>query len=188
MLTFPPTWIPNVPLEAGRVQQALASYNWTAALGPFPAVEEGDLVLVGRYLVHHGGDPYWDVIMRGGVRGYSLYLHELTELRWYAEHSHNPFDAATQIQHYPLAHSLALLEEHRYLQRVARERGQDFSLRELILANPHGDPPAGDWVGDWDVVWQSRQQELDPKDAEMDSARVSQAEAFYRDLGFLKVT
>jgi hypothetical protein len=132
--------MPHVTLDDAKIDLALAFYQWTSAFRLFRWVDKDDLV-VGTYLLHHQTPSYWEIILQGGVRGYSLYLHEFVELTWYAERHLNPFDATVQILHYPTAHSLGLLVDHRFLQVVARAPGHDFSLRELIHGNPHGDPP-----------------------------------------------
>lgn len=182
-LRFPPAWVPKVTLDDDKVELALAFYQWTSAFQLVRWVERDTLVMVGTYLVHHQTVPYWEIILQGGVRGYSLLLHEGVELQWYAEHRLNPFDASVQIQHYPVAHSLGLLVEHRLLQVVARAMGHDFSLRELLLGNPHGDPPQRDW----NDVWTHRQQGLSLADASLDPGREPQVQAFYRCLQFQKV-
>ena len=105
MVRFPPAWIPNVTLEDDKVERAVTFYRWTSADGLFRWVEKEDLVVVGTYLVHHQTVPYWDIILSGGVRGYSLYLHEFVELKWYEGRNLNPFDDMVQIRHYPEAHS-----------------------------------------------------------------------------------
>jgi hypothetical protein len=62
--------------------------------------------------------------------------------------------------------------------------GIDFSLRELILGNPHGDPPQRDW----DEVTHHRRRELSHADAACDpSLGKSQVEEFYCRQGFRKV-
>lgn len=181
-LYFPPAWVPKVTLDDDTIALALAFYQWTSAFSLFRWVTQETLVIVGTYLVHHQTAAGWEVILQGGVRGYSLLLHEGSALQWYAEHRLNPFDATVQIQHYAAAHCLGLLVEHRFLQVVARAMGHDFSLRELILGNPHGDPPQRDWHD----VWTHRQQELTPTDAILDSHREPQVQAFYRCLQFQK--
>jgi hypothetical protein len=180
MLQIPPTWMPNVSLDSDRLSQAVTFYQWTHAGGTFGWVEQDDLTVVGTYLTHHQTVFYWDVILAGGVRGYSLFLHEAVELQWYAERNVNPFDASQQIGPYSEAHSLALLVEHRFLQGVARAMGHDFSLRELIVCNPHGDPPQRDW----NDVWTHRQRELSPADADFNSSHEPQVQQFYQRLGF----
>jgi hypothetical protein len=184
MLRFPPSWMPNLTLEPDKLELAVAFYEWTSVWQLFRWVEKDDLVVVGTYLVHYQTVSYWEIILKGGVRGYSLYLHEYVELTWYAEQKHNPFDAAVQIRHHPEAHSLGLLSEHRFLQIVARTMGYDFSLRELILGNPHGDPPQRDWQD----VQTHRQQELSLADTALNLSRLPQMQEFYHRLGFKKVT
>jgi hypothetical protein len=190
MLAVPPDWLPESPLGGTAIARAVADYGWVSAFAPYPEVERGDLEVVGKYLAWAGTLPYWDIILAGGIRGYSLYLHELFELSWYAGRGLNPFDVLTQVDHYPEAHSSGLLGEHRFLQALAcylsgviRRPGPDFSLRELILSNPHGDPPERDW----DDVW-ARREELRPEDDRLDPARLAEAAAFYHGLGFRKVT
>lgn len=118
------------------------------------------------------------------MRGYSLYLHEFVELKYYEEQQLNLFDARVQIRHYRAAHSLGLLVEHRFLQVVAQEIGENFNLQELILGNPYGDPPQRDWRD----VWTHRRHQLSPADATLNPSHNPRVSAFYRRLGFQKVT
>jgi hypothetical protein len=62
--------------------------------------------------------------------------------------------------------------------------GYDFSLRELLLGNPHGDPPQRDWQD----VQTHRQQELSLADTALNPKHLPQVQEFYRRLGFKKVT
>ena len=183
-LRFPPAWVPQITLDDDRIELALAFYQWTSAFNLFRWVTKDTLVIVGTYLKHHQTVLYWEIILQGGVRGYSLLLHTHVELQWYVEHNLNPFNATVQIQHYGLAHSPGLLVEHRFLQVVARVMGHNFSLRELILGNPHADPPQRDWYD----VWTHCQQELSLADVVLDPRREPQVQAFYRCLQFQKVT
>lgn len=57
-----------------------------------------------------------------------------------------------------------MIAEHRFLAAVARIEGLDFSLRQLIEANPWGDSGSDQWEGDWAVVTRVRGHEL--KDAD----------------------
>jgi hypothetical protein len=191
MLAFPPPWLPVVSLDAAEVTRVEASYGWESTWARFPPVERGDLLLVATYLLWAGTVPYWDVIRAGGVRGYSLYVHELLELAWYGEHALNPFDIPTQIARYEEAHASALIGEHRFLQALAhylrglaRRPAPDFSLRELVLANPHGDPPEQDWRD----VWERRRDELRLGDDRLDPGKWAEAVEFLRGLGFSRVT
>jgi hypothetical protein len=184
MLAFPPAWLPNVPLDMAQVEQAGEHYQWAGTLGPFRWADQDDLIVVGQYLVGHRSDVYWHIILQGGIRGYSLYLHDLMELKWYNKRGFNPFDSDVQIAHYPVAHSWALLFEHRFLQVVAGMMGYDFSLYELILGNPHGDPPARDW----NDVWLNQGRELSAADSDHDPGHMPQVQEFYDRLGFRKVT
>ncbi len=188
MLHFPPTWMPNVSLDFDRLDQVVTFYQWTSAGGTFGWVEKDDLVVVGTYLVHHKTVPYWDVILRGGVGGYSLFLHEAVELDGFARRSVNPFIAAEQIANFRPPHAEALLAEHRLLQVIARTMGCDFTLRELIEYNPYGDPPAADWEGDWEVLAKHLPHLLTPNDQTLDPARESAVRDFYRRLGFEEVS
>jgi len=180
---FPPHWIPHVALDENKVEWAVRSYQWASASGPFRWVEKDNLILIGRYLVYHQTVPYWEIILKGGVPGYSLYLHELAELTWYAKEKCNPFDSEQQIRHYPVAHSWGLLVEHRFLQVVAWALCYDFSLRELILGNPHGDPPERDW----DDVRRHWRKELSRADTILNPSHEPRVREFYRRLGFQEV-
>ncbi len=184
MLHFPSNWIPKVFLDKDEVERAVGLYRWGSANGTFEWVRKDHLIIVGSYLVHYYATHYWKLILDGGVRGYSLYLHEFIELQWYAAHKLNPFKADVQIRHYSQAHSQALLVEHRFLQIVAQTMGFDFSLRELILNNPHGDPPQRDW----DDTRKYCERELSHTDASLDQGEdETQVQEFFRRLGFGKV-
>ena len=67
---------------------------------------------------------------------------------------------------------------------VARGLGHDFTVQELILGNPHGDPPQRDW----NDVQTHRQQALSPSDAVRNQSLEPQVQEFYRRLGFREVT
>jgi hypothetical protein len=131
-------------------------------VGPI-AVEPTDLKVVGTYLRlwyyrNRLNRVYWNIILRGGMPGYSVFLHELWELRWYFEHGLNPFlkdprrdpYQTDQSLGYPQAHPRGILMENRYLLTRAREEKKDISLKELILTNPHS--PRGQRMKDWRML------------------------------------
>lgn len=182
--TLVSVWHDPRTVDDDRIELAVASYQWSGIAETFRWVEKDTLVVVGTYLMHHQRDLDWDVILQGGVRGYSLYLHEFVELMWYAERHFDPFDADMQSKHYPIAHSLGLLSEHRFLQVVAQAMGYNFSLRELILGNPRSDLPQRDWSD----VWTHHQQELSIVDAAFNPNQASEMQGLYRHLGFQRVT
>jgi hypothetical protein len=181
ILNLPPSWLPSgvsVPSEP-VVRELAADHRWTAAPLRFAWVNFEDARTVGTYLVW-SGTAYWTWVAEGGVRGYSLYLHELTELKWYLDHGFNPFDVREHNRNYWRAHSLALVLEHRFLQVVARTMGHDFSLKELILNNPHGTPPGRDWH----AVQNYCADLLAPSDLESDAKDVAAVKRFFQELGF----
>lgn len=160
----------------------------------------GDLVLVGQYLANWGFPLYWDLISRGGIAGYSLCLHELTEIVWYFEHFHqkplDPYDkipkqrpagysSLDQVEGYPKAHARALLVEHRYIQLRANEESQKFTLKELVLANPHGwDGFSGETHLDWVLLEQAYGGSLAAADCELDDRQFKYAQMWYEYHGF----
>jgi hypothetical protein len=170
----------KVPLDENRIDRAVEFYKWTGAGNSFPWARKDSLVLVGTYLTHHFALPYWDVILEGGARGYSLFLHELVEVKWYRDQGYDELNAAVQISHYSEAHSFGLLAEHRFLQLVGRTMGHSFTLRQLMVGNPHGDPPQRDW----DDVWTHRRAELTEADAAPHQSDQADVQEFYRRLGF----
>jgi hypothetical protein len=189
MLDFQPDWIPDVELDCDELRRVAELYRWGGAVFEHQWVEVGDLKLVGKYLVHHKTEPYFRVILKGGVRGYSLYLHERVEFDWYARQGINPFDAEKQEQYFRVAHSAALLYEHRFLQVVAKMMGYSFTLAELITYNPHGDPPvpAEGWDGDWQLVLENQLEHLTDKEQQLRPGREEEVKDFYRRLGFREV-
>lgn len=112
--------------------------------GFIPRICYTDLRKIGAYMIFpeiSSGvrNPWWPLILKGGVAGYSLYLHELTELKWYMDHGYNPFDSREQRRFYPRAHTMALLAEHRYIKSLATAEGYSFRLSELLRLNLHLD-------------------------------------------------
>ncbi len=180
MLSFPLEWLPDVPLDLARVSQAVAAFRWIGFAEPTSWVEQEDLIVVGKYLVGYGTTVYWDIILRGGMRGYSLYLHELMELRWFNLRRLNPFDQDVQREYYEPAHSWALLFEHRFLQVVAGMKGYTFTMRELILGNPLGDPPERDW----NDLLGNQGAELSAADQEYHADRMPLVAELYNLLGY----
>jgi hypothetical protein len=177
---MPPEWVPKgISIDPNVVRKLVEAHGWTANPRQFDWVDHDDAVTVATYL-EWSGTIYWDWVVEGGLRGYSLYLHELTELKWYVDHGHNPFDPREQIRYYDFAHSLALLVEHRFLQLVARVLGLDFSLKELILHNPHGDPAERDW----DQVQIHRTRLLAPDDLDVSVKNAAAVQSFYQTMGF----
>lgn len=186
MLNLPPAWIPDVALDCDEVRRAVTRYRQSEAVGQSQWVNEHDLKIVGKYLVYFGTELYWRVILEDDARGYSLLLHEGVELDWYAGQGVNAFDAEEQRRWYREAHSLALLAEHRFLQAVAQGMGYAFTLAQLIMHNPHGDPPDPDqgWDGDWQLVLEYQRASLTAAEQVYRPERQSEVEEFYRRLGF----
>lgn len=175
--------LPNVPIDHQRVNQALNFYRWDSATNPHQWAHQNDLIVVGTYLIWWETDPYWEIILQGGVRGYSLYLHELMELDWYFKGDANPFNFYEQTAGYSVAHAEGLLYEHRFLQVVARTMGYSFSLRELIIYNPHGDLPQDDW----ETVLAQKPHDLSHADKTTRPDSEREVREFYNRLGFKEV-
>jgi len=181
--------IPDIPLDCQKGSHAIKYYQKLldeakAGVDMIP-VHKDDLVLVGKYLVWWDTEHYWEIILREEMRGYSLYLHELFELDWYFRQDADPFNFQEQTAGFREAHAEALLHEHRFLQKVARTMGYSFSLKEIIIYNPHGDPPKDDWEGDWEVVRKHRK--LSREDRHMNSDGEKKAREFYKRLDFQEV-
>jgi hypothetical protein len=184
ILDLPRNWLPpEYSLDESVIRKLVQEHRWAANLHPFNWVDVDDARAVGTYLVWAGTTHYWTWVVEGGVRGYSLYLHELIELKWLLDHNIPPFVVRERNRNYWRAHSQALVVEHRFLQVVARRLGHDFSLRELILNNPHGTPPGRDWA----AVEKHRGDLLAPSDLKADPKRNAVVKQFYEELGFTVV-
>lgn len=178
--------ISDVPIDHQRVDQAVNLYRWSSPRGLHQWAHRDDLLMVGTYLIWWDTIPYWEIILRGGVRGYSMYLHELIELDWYFTQDADPFDFQEQTAGYREAHAEALLYEHRFLQTAARRMRHTFSLRELIIYNPHGDPLRDNWEGDWEVVVARKRRDLSRSDRTLRASSEGAVLEFYTCLGFQK--
>jgi len=176
--------MPAVPIDYQRVNQVIHSYLWVGTANVHQWACKDDMILVGTYLIWWDTMAYWEIILQGGVCGYSLYLHELMEVDWYFRRDADPLNAKEQASGYRAAHAEGLLYEHRFLQVVARTMGYAFSLRELIIYNPHGDPPKDDWEGDWNVLLAQKHQDLSPTDHALRPEVEDDVRAFYTGLGF----
>jgi len=154
------------------------------------------LLLVKEYLNTWESTPYWESILRGGLAGYSLALHETVEIEWYFENYGNgkldPYDDQPkkrasgvpnldQQEGYGEAHPRALLVEHRYLQSWANEEGESFTLRELVEENPHAGETARE---DWEMLDGVCGAEIEPHDKKTNSANLSRVRAWYERHGF----
>jgi hypothetical protein len=154
------------------------------------------LFLVGQYLWTWGSSSYWDIILRGGIPGYSLCLHELAEIEWYFENYNrrrfDPYDTVAkkqpsgvwrldQMEGYKEAHAWGLLVEHRYIQLRAREEGEAFTLRELVEANPHG---WGISDQDWEVLETAYGSHIAAVDKATSPANLERARAWYDRHGY----
>src|SRR4051794_8249834 len=113
LLVPPGICLPRLPVEQAVLSQALARLlpfdpsRWQP--GPAEAlICPRCLWAVATYLLHWAAGPYWEVIRAGGLPGFSLFLHERTELAWYFENHRaaglDPFVAADQIAGYEAAH------------------------------------------------------------------------------------
>ena len=189
--TAPDECVPDAALGRDQVRSIMDGYSWYSGVGRTDWCTDEGLTLVHLYLKRWQAEyPYWTIICAGGVRGYSLYLHELAEVNAFLSSGLCPFDAHDQRTGYAAAHSAALALEHRFLQLVAKSLGYDFSLVELVTQNPHGDPPDDEWAGDWILV-QDHQSEclatLDHRHSDLGNAsphRRDQLAEFYDRIGF----
>jgi hypothetical protein len=163
--------------------EVIALYNWRGATGDFNWVREEWLREVRAYVEEFAGQPEdWDVIIGGGVRGYSMFLHEWVEIQSYRKNNWDPFDQDQQRDHYDPMHSLALFSEHHFLQAVAAAMGYLFTMGELVTYNPHGDPPGG--ALDWDLMERELADWLGSADRDLRLDQVSTVQGFYARLGF----
>jgi hypothetical protein len=157
-----------------------AYYTLQTAHGPQPLMTVDLLGGVAAYLLHWDGQYWWDIICTGGVAGYSIYVHECTERRWYEEHGFDPLNAEHQREQYDDAHGESLIYEHRLLQSIASGKGFTFSLKELMLHNPHGTPPEYDWR----IIERKHLHRLTEEDKAYDPGKKCKVDAFYTELGF----
>lgn len=146
-----------------------------------------NLIDVAEYLFYWRSG-YWDPIVKGDLLAFGIFLHELTERRWYESHNLDPFNYEHQTSYYAQSHSKALIEEHRFLAAVARIEGLEFSLRQLIEANPWGDCGSDRWEGDWAIVEKIRGHELDPRDSQVDETQSASVQQFLQRLQSAEAT
>ncbi|MCI0460544.1 MAG: hypothetical protein L0Z62_26620 [Gemmataceae bacterium] len=142
---------PPFPVERARVAEArllemLEAYPdyrqhpewWNPSM---PRRDHFELVC--RYIAL-SGDPVYTYVATAGEQGVSLLYHEATEMAWYYERGLDPFeqlerrrkDPRDGSENYRQAHSLGLIAEHRYLEKLALTDGKQFRLGELIRWNP----------------------------------------------------
>ncbi|MCI0563869.1 MAG: hypothetical protein MN733_35800, partial [Nitrososphaera sp.] len=92
-----------------KITQAIAFYEWRGAAGDFQWVDQERLKQVREYLCEWDTVGYWQVIIQGGVRGYSLFHHEWVELKNYWSNGLDPLDQDQQVSGYYQMHSQGLL-------------------------------------------------------------------------------
>lgn len=172
----------KVFLDKHKVKHGLSLYRQLNPLWKSIRVHNGDFTLVGKYLVFWETTHYWNIILDNSVPGYSLFIHEVTELEWYFSRGLNPFSYKDQLKGYEKAHSLALIEEHRYLQKVVSDEEHCFSLRELIVSNPNTDAPEDDW----ELVEKQRKRKLSRADCVLNEKKLPLVKKWYHDIGFLR--
>jgi len=172
-------------LDPAKLRAAASLYDWCGdALGDFQWTDAARLRYTGEYLIHWAATHYWNPVLAGGVRGYSLLLHEWSERKAYEAAGLDPMNLDAQTGSYYPMHARALLAEHRFLQTVALSMGSSFSLRELVEHNPHGDPPGDGWDGDWAVLSAELPNDLSRGDRDSDAGNTPLVREFYRRLGF----
>jgi hypothetical protein len=109
-------------------------------------ITEEDVQTVEQYLriIQAGlvGETTWQEMIRyGGAYGTSILIHEIVEIRALKAKGLQPLHQKTRALRQLLAqhidaHSLALYEEHRYLQEViSRLYGETFEVATLLKAN-----------------------------------------------------
>lgn len=180
-----PLCMPNCS-DRQTLHSVASRYSWPDGFGAFQWATEDALSLVCEYLDHWGGaEKYWNPIVAGGPRGYSLFLHEWTEIRVYQQQGADYLTIQDQAKHYERCHAWGLLAEHRFLQVVAHLMDYRLSLRELVEWNPYNGRPDGHgWQGDWHVLSTELHHDLSPPDCEIDPVNEPQARVFYRKLAF----
>lgn len=197
--------VPEVRVDLAAITEALSRFEQFGNQDPSLPVNRHDLVLVGKYLLNwynkddvntnECNPQYWNLVLQDGLPGYTLFIHEASELQWYFdnfdEKKLDPFlkdlrpgsGTVDQIMGYDPAHARALLKEHRYLQGVSRDEGFQFTLRELVVANPHG-------VGneDWILLSEQLPDQLSETDRANDPRRLEKAEDWYEKYGYRGVS
>lgn len=140
-----------------------AAINHYARLEPQDTpikVTEDNLRIIGKTLLSlqdSKAESKWDVIVKGGLPGYEIYIHQLVRVGWCFEQVPpiNPCSLIDAIRHYSAEHPLSLIAEHKFLQLVAmgrlwqtlatRSNHSRFTVRELVLANPLSKDTENDW-------------------------------------------
>jgi hypothetical protein len=163
---------------------------------PIP-VTENNLSLISKMLkaIQLDNTYYWDAIVRGGLAGYTVYIHELVREGWCFENI-PPYDpgslvVAGIIQR--IEHPYSLIAEYRFTQMVITSRlwqttmeheDQHFTLRELVLANSLSANPEGDWtdIEEFDRVY--GRSFLRPDDRVVRPGKVEAAKSWYLRNGF----
>src|SRR5262249_6287742 len=123
------------------------------------AVTEENLRIIGKVLTELQDDESsrsWEAIVNGGLAGYEQYIHHLIRIGWCFEQvlPFNPCISEEDILAYPIANPLSLIAEHKFLQLVAIGRlwqklairsHTEFTIMELVLANPLTDEATVDY-------------------------------------------
>jgi hypothetical protein len=169
------------------IKRAIQAYRWNGPGVFYDCAPKPILEVVRAYLLHFQTDAYWSVIIQGGVRGFSLLLHEWVELDHFEAQKVNILSSAKRQAAWPRAHSVALYYEHQFLQAVARSEGCCLTLRELIQHNPHGDIPCDDWAGDWCLMERHLPWELPAAEIELRPKKAKAAKEFYETHFFKEV-
>jgi hypothetical protein len=180
--------MPEGKLSSDQLSLVSRFYAWRGSSNDFRWATEENLERVRAYLSHWEAECYWSVVLQNGARGYSMFLHERAEIDTYKRLGADHLDHGQQAAHYGPSHAWGLLEEHRFLETVARVMNCPLSLRELIMHNPHGDPPDDEWEGDWELLARELPDQLSGADWALEPGRADEARDFYRRLGFKRVS
>jgi hypothetical protein len=173
--------------DVDTVERWAACFDWHGVDRNFRWALPEALRAVKTYL-HHYKMPYWRIIEAASLRGYSLFLHEWVEIQKMHERGANELNEAEQRANFNYGHSWALLFEHRLLQAAARSEGYEFSLRELVDYNPHGEKPSRDWDGDWKLLLEELPSSLTEADKTLTKSKIPAVLDFYNRHGFREVT
>jgi hypothetical protein len=141
----------RIPGSTPHLDQAAAAFERYRDYSSNPKpVTWHDFELIWKYCDQHGDVGAIQLLYEEDIQGYTIFLHELTELRYYFQEGLDPYNRpleppSLERKAYITGNSRALIAEHRYLQDAARVDGWHFSLKALILYNPGSVDPKQDW-------------------------------------------
>lgn len=163
--------LPDAQTIIEAVKHAVENLEW---------VDKEELQIVRQFLGHDASEYFQRIILQGGVRGYSVFVYLSAELASYRQQGMNPYNLTQYVVLYPTARAAGLLQEHRFLQAIARAMGYSFSLRELVVYNPHGAEPSDDW----NMLVKELPDQLSMDDQILNPSHRSDIRKFYRRFGF----